>query len=264
MRSDGCLHFSTLKTIARSPAHYRYAADHETEGTPAMNLGSAVHCMALEEGCRVVRFDGTRRGAEWKTFEAAHPDDTILTASEWATAQGMADSILACPRAVELLTGAHEIPLAWEVGDRKCRGRVDVLHVVEPSAGGMAIVELKTTSDANPPYFQRTAERLGYFAQIAWYMNGYDRDPEYREAITASHGYVVAVESKPPYVVQTFELSAHALDIGMRTWRLWFERLLVCEASGQWPGYQETDALLDLPDDFGLELQIGDELVEVA
>jgi hypothetical protein len=72
---------------------------------------------------------------------------------------------------------------------------------------------------------------------------------------------VVAVESAPPYVVQTFAVTSHAIDLGRRTYRLWLEMLAVCEASGVWPGYQESDCILDLPEE--AELIIGDEMVEI-
>jgi hypothetical protein len=37
--------------------------------------------------------------------------------------------------------------------------------------------------------------------------------------------------------------------------------LNTCAASNDWPGYQESDVILDLPED--VELTIGDEMVEV-
>lgn len=257
----GHLHFSTLKHMAKSPAHYLYAAEHGSEATAAMGLGTAAHAMVLEKGDGLLKFDGTRRGKEWDAFRSANPDATILTASEWATAQGMADSLLAHPRAVELLAGNREVPIHWTFAGKTCRGRIDVVRVL-PEAP--AIVEVKTTSDAHPLRFQRTAERLGYFAQLAWYMHGFASDAVQNPVQPPPYidGFIVAVESKPPYVVQTFQVTPNALEIGTRQWRSWFERLLVCEASGEWPGYQESDAVLDLPEE--LALAIDGELLEVA
>jgi hypothetical protein len=40
---DGFLHFSTLKHMARSPAHYREACVAPFEPTPVMRLGTLVH-----------------------------------------------------------------------------------------------------------------------------------------------------------------------------------------------------------------------------
>jgi hypothetical protein len=252
----GHVHFSSLKHIARSPAHYRHFAEFGMEPTAAMNLGSAVHALVLENGAGLVKFDGaSRRGKDWAVFKTEHADEIILTADEWDEANQIAASVAAHPRAAELLDGARETTFDWEIGGRSCRATTDVYR----NHGLNRIVDLKTTSDAHPMRFQRTAERLGYFAQIPWYMSG----ARLAGLGEFDEGYIVAVETKPPYVVQTFALTLHALELGERQWRSWFERLLVCEASDEWPGYQETDADLDLPDD-ELALQIGDELVAVA
>lgn len=249
----GHVHFSTLKNMARSPAHYKYAADNGTEASAAMNLGSAVHAIILENGRGVAKFDGQRRtGRDWADFEAEHADEIILTAPEADVTFEMAAAIETHERAKALLEGDHEVPVEWTFSGRTCHTRLDVFRE-------RGITELKTTTDAEPNRFQRTAERLGYFAQLAWCLNGvrtiYPRVP-------IEDAFIVAVETKPPYVVQTFQLTPHALDMGTRQWRLWFERMLVCEASGQWPGYQETDAVLDLPDE--LDLVMGGEALEVA
>lgn len=252
----GHVHISTLKQMAKSPAHYRQMADFGLEASGAMNLGSAVHALVLEDGAGLVKFDGaSRRGKEWTAFKAEHPDSVIVTAAEMDEARAIAASVRAHPRASELLEGARETTFDWEIGGRACRGTTDVFV----NHGINRVVDLKTTSDAHPVRFQRTAERLGYFAQIPWYMVG----ASLAGLGEFDQGYIVAVETKPPYVVQTFELTPHALNLGERQWRLWFERLLVCEASNEWPGYQETDAILDLPDE-DLALLIGDELVAVA
>jgi hypothetical protein len=247
------LHFSTLKNFARSAAHYRYAADHGVAQTPAMAVGSAVHALVLEHGDSIVRFDGTRRGKEWLAFQDAHANETILTASEWDQAAQMAGAVTAHSRAAELLIGVHELAVEWRLGERACMGRIDSIR---PDG---AIVELKTAADASPRGFQRAAEKFGYFAQLAWYIGG--QAAANPTGPSTDDAYIVAVESKPPYVVQTFAVTPHAIDLGRRTYRLWLEMLAVCEASGEWPGYQESDVILDLPED--VELTIGDELVEV-
>ena len=249
----GHLHFSALKALARSPAHYKYASEHGTVTTPAMAVGSAVHALVLEHGDSIVRFEGTRRGKEWIAFQDAHANETILTASEWDQAAQMAGAVTSHPRAAELVIGVHELAIQWQIGERVCMGRIDSIR---PNG---AIVELKTAADASPRGFQRAAEKFGYFAQLAWYIDG--QRAANPDGPSTDDAFIVAVESKQPYVVQTFAVTSHAIDIGRRTYRLWLEMLAVCEASGEFPGYVENDVILDLPED--VELTIGDELVEV-
>jgi PDDEXK-like domain of unknown function (DUF3799) len=250
----GCphVHFSWLRYMALSPAHCRYARDNGTAGTSPMHLGSLVHNLLLESGNRVVKFDGaSRRGKAWSEFKANQsPDLLIATEPELADAEAMAASVARTPHAVELLHGLKEAQMDWKIGARSCRGTCDAVNGV--------MVELKTTADANPDRFPRSASRLGYYAQLPWYMDGHEA-AGLGKLIRA---FIIAVESRPPWVVQTFELTPRALDLGRRQYRLWFERLLVSEASNQWPGYLEGDAPLDAPEE--LDLLIDGEEIAVA
>lgn len=255
----GHLHFSTLKHFGRSAAHYRYYAEHGTEPTAAMHLGTAIHNIVLESGDGIVMFDGaSRRGKAWEAFKAEHdPDAIVLTGSEFETAAAASASVLAHPRATELLHGLKERQINWTRGNKNCRGTVDAVN------GNM--VELKSTSDARPEFFSRLAMKLHYYAQLAWYVDGYNRnvtvDPVGARPVI-DRAFIVAVETSPPFVVQTFELTQDALDFGRKQYHLWLEQLAVCEASGDWPGYVQSDVPLDAPEEFAL--QIGSELVEVA
>ena len=86
---------------------------------------------------------------------------------------------------------------------------------------------------------------MGYHAQLAWYADG----AKAAGLVLAPRCYVVAVEMKPPHVVTCLELTDRALDMGRRAYRLWWERLMVCERSDYWPGYVEGIAPLDVPED---------------
>lgn len=246
------LHFSTLKWMGRSPAHFRHVRENGIEQTPAMLLGSAIHNLVLEEGSLIVKFDGAvRRGKAWEEFSALQdPDAIVLSAKESDVAEAAAQSVRSTPHAMELLSGAREQTIDWPIGGRRCRGTFDVAN--------FGMVELKSTNDARPEFFSRLAMKMSYFSQVPWYMDGH----EAAGLGTLERGFIVAVETAAPYVVQTFELTEAALLFGRKQYRLWMERVAVCEESGLWPGYQESDAPLDVAED--LELQIGGEMLEVA
>jgi PDDEXK-like domain of unknown function (DUF3799) len=259
--APGCphLHFSTLKHFGRSPAHYHYYAEHGMEPTYAMHLGTAIHNLVLENGDSIVLFDGkSRRGKAWDAFVAEqNPDSIILTEAEHDTATMAARSLGSHRGAIGLLHGLKEQRIEWTLNGRPCRGTVDAVN------GNM--VELKSTNDARPEFFSRLAMRLYYFAQLAWYIDGYNRDVVVNpvgHVNAVDRAFIVAVETSPPFVVQTFELTPNALDFGRKQYRLWLEGLAVCEASGEWPGYVQADVPLDSPEEFAL--QFDGELVEVA
>jgi PDDEXK-like domain of unknown function (DUF3799) len=255
----GHIHFSTLKHMGRSAAHYRYAADHGTEATAAMRLGTAIHSMVLEEGSRILKFEGaSRRGEAWETFRAdADPDAIILTDAEFETAALASLSVSNHDGAMALLHGLKEHQIEWTESGRACRGTVDAVN------GNM--VELKSTADARPEFFWRLAMKMNYFAQLAWYLDGANSDATINPVgkfNIIKRAFIVAVETAPPFVVQTFELTPNAIEFGRKQCHLWLEKLAVCEASGAWPGYVQWDAPLDAPEE-ALELSIDGELVEV-
>jgi len=236
------VHFSRLKLMAKSPQHYAAADTIARQDTPAMRLGRLVHFLVL--GGPHVIYDGRRAGKAWEEFEAANTDAEIFTRSEADDAQPIAEAVLCNGDAVPLLIGQHEVPIEWSIGDRRCAGRIDVL-------GADFITDLKTAADADPSRFTRQAHRMGYHAQLDWYGNG---------AALAGLGakpsrFIVAVESKPPHVVQCYEFTDAALEQGRRLWWSWWERLLGCERSDFWPGYANGIFPIDAED----ELMFGEE-----
>lgn len=245
------LHWSQLKLIGRSPAHYKHALSRPFVATAAMRLGTAVHHLLLDGPHKPVIFDGaSRRTKEWAAFSSAQPvGATILLASEMDEARAIADAVLADPVAAPRLEGARELDLAWTAAGRQCAGRLDIL--------GTDLFDLKTTADASPERFPWQVRRMDYAAQLAWYYDG---------AIAAGLPEprlcgLIAVETSPPYPVVVYELTAEMLDMGRRRSRALLERLLVCEASDEWPGYAQAPIALDVTESEqdGPDLDFGDE-----
>lgn len=241
--------FSNLKRIAQSPAHYLHAVQHDTGDSLALRLGRGTH--ALLFGSRVAVFDGIRneRHEKWQTFQAEHEDCEILNAREYAEATAIAAAISCHPVASELLFDdtVVEQRLDWEWMGRKCRSTPDV-------RGKNRIVELKTSRCTEPDRFTRDGLWRGYHAQLAFYQMAVGAS----RLGSASGAYVVAVESLPPYPVTVLRLTERAIIQGRKLCRLWFERLLACEAANSWPGYVDSIVDFDVPDD-EFKLSIGGE-----
>jgi hypothetical protein len=245
--------FHRLKLIARSPQHY---LGYSEEQAVHLERGEAFHSVVLG-GKRVTFYPGpVRRGKEYEAFAGANPGALILTRTEYDKVMPMAEAVLKHGLAMEVLAGKHEVEVAWSYLGRQCGSRIDCI-----GPEGAWVTELKSTRDASLGRFQWQALRMGWNAQLAFYG----------EAVRASGlgkpaaHFVVAVESAPPHVVAVRRLTDRALDQGRRAFRLWFERLLVCEASDHWPGYCEDIEDLDHPieDDVGLVFP-GDDDAEAA
>lgn len=230
--ADEPIRFSRLKLFSKSPAHFAAAMQDESR---ALDIGSAAHSLILG-GRPVVAYPGkVRRGKEYDQFELDNEDAIILTKAEFGRASRMAKAVKDNADAMRVLEGEVETMMLWKVQGRACRGTPDVRNDAK-----RFITELKTGETSDPRFFPFKMRRFCYHGQLAWYGDGAVlagfADP-------ADH-YVVAVESTYPHVVTVFKVNRW-IEQGRKMARLWFERLLQCEAAKQWPGYSQSIVDLD-------------------
>lgn len=234
------LRFSQLKRIGQSPAHYRAAI--QPEGAH-LGVGSAVHSVLLG-GKPIATWDKLsdngnarpRRGREFEAWAADQGDALILLPDEFDEVSGMVASVRACPEAMRVLQGVQEQTILFDYMGRPCRTTPDVRSDEYET-------ELKTCRSSDPKRFMWDAMRMAYHGQHAWHQLGIEQAGLGNVKVA----FTVAVESAAPYVVTVFRLTARALEMGARTNRLWFERLLACEAADEWPGYVQSVTDLDVP-----------------
>lgn len=242
------IRFSHLKQMALSPYHYQYARANEAEQSLAMRIGSVTH--ALICGAPVAVYPGpVRRGKEWEAFAAANCDRVICNTKEFEESNGVADAVRAHVVASTLILGAdrREETQHWTTLEMPCRGTPDAWT-------DQYVVDLKTTRCAEPEKFQRDAMFRAYHAQLAWYADGLaEMDGKVRDC------FIVAVENKAPYAVSVHKLTAGTIEQGRRLNRLWLERVKVCEASGEWPGYSPLPLAWDIPEVVELDFGTGDD-----
>lgn len=248
------LHFSKLKWMSKSAAHYRYALDHPMKQTKAMLLGGALDALVFKTK-EVVTFDGgSRRTKAWTTFEEqSDPESVLLLPPERAQVDGMLAALQSNSAAMELLSGETQRTLKWRINDRECEGTPDVFDTGK-------VVELKSTINANPNKFQWDARNRGYHAQLAWYWNALNT-----LKLTANDAkcWIVAVESTPPHSVTIFKLTEGAMLEGAKMWCSWLERLRVCEHTDLWPGYTDAVVPFEVLDTDSLTLKIEGEDVDI-
>lgn len=229
------IHISRLKYMAQSPAHFIGA---EAARTYTLERGSGFHGLVLGN-VRVIPYPGAvRRGKEWEAFEADNTDSIILTKTEFAKCEAMAKAVRDHREAMRVLDGVREKQIDWTLGTQACAGTPDVVS-------DQFVTELKSAKSSNPKKFRWQALQLGYHAQLAWYQDGVAQTGQ----AIPENAYCVAVEPTAPFVVTVFKLSERDLDLGRRLYRSWFEQMLACEASGFWPGYEQSVVSLDIPDD---------------
>ena len=230
------VHFSDLRAIGQSPAHYLDRLTRPREQTASMRFGTLVHALVL--GGQATIFSGERRGRAWAAFLEAHQGEAIYTEDEHARAQLCASAVLASPVAAPWLVGRRELHIEWTLDGRAVSSRLDVL-------GDGFVTELKTAHTTRPWEFGRVCTGpMAYHAQLAFYAQA--------AQLPNAELYIVGVESSSPYAVTCYRLTPGAVDAGRKLIRSWWETLMVCERSGQWPGYAQSVLELDVEDDGGM------------
>lgn len=211
--------------------------------SPAMQLGSIVHAIALEPDrvselyavapeCDRRTKDGK---ATWQAFVETTPDSVeVVKAEVFEQAREISTALLRNQVVKQLLTldGPTEHPVFWtdQITGLPCRGKFDKL-----CRDGL-IVDLKTTQAATPDDFVRAIVNYGYDCQAAWYCEGY------RRLFGESPDFVfIAVQTEPPYEVGLFDLTPddlrRAKELNDRT----MDALAFCQANDAWEAKHETE-----------------------
>ena len=236
--------WSTLKRIARSPAHYRHGLDEEQEDTDALRVGRAGHIAILEpESFRLkvaVWTGGRRYGTQWEQFRDNNADRDIITAAEAEMIQAMADSVSRAHHVTPFLDGRAEVSVLWDAEIVPgflvpCKARPDMVTETH-------IVDLKLVRDASAEAFGRQALSLGYLSQAAFYADGYAEATGTRKPFA-----FVAVEKCPPYCAAVYLVTDEQLAYGRAEYQRLISILSLCRIRGEWPGYQSQPECLVLP-----------------
>ena len=113
-----------------------------------------------------------------------------------------------------------------------CRIRCDLL-VLDEHGQIVAIVDLKTTTDASREEFRRSIANYGYDVQAAFYTDAVKRAIG-REVPF----YFLAVESDAPHSVALYRIGQKSIEIGRSKYRMALQLLQWCRENDSWPGYQ--------------------------
>lgn len=258
--ADEALGSTSLKTLAtRTPAHYQWDRT-RPKFSDAFTLGTAAHSLILEgdtSGIVVVEADNwlTKAAKEQKTEALASGKQPLLT-KEMTQVWEMHSAVMRHPQARELFTGHRaEESVFWDEDGLMLKCRPDAW---QPGR----LVDLKTTVDASPRAFGKTAYNFGYHQSAAHYIDGVKAATGEELPFT-----FVLVEKTAPYLVSVVELDWEAIDLGRglndRAKRIYRE----CTNTGNWPGYPtaepialpnyavyETEDLLDIDNSTELKL----------
>lgn len=245
------MNWSRLKVLGRSPAHFLHQLTaEEEEQSDALVVGDALHVSVFEPESFARRFaiwnGGRRFGKEWETFCDANKSRSILTTQQAEQVRTIAKAVRSDATAQKYVTGGRgEVTIQWSQTLPAFAGmpetRIDCKARIDFIANAGALVDLKSTKDASPDAFGRQAWTLGYFAQCAWYRDGYEAATGQRLPFK-----LVAVEKNEPFVVQVYNVPDAVLDLGREHYRNLLQRYVLCRSESRWPGYAADGGELEL------------------
>jgi hypothetical protein len=244
---------SGLDLIAKSPLHYwaKYIDPQREprDPTPSMRLGTAIHAAVLEPDRFAVEYrvapDVDRRTKEGKaafeTFQqiCAESKATPISASDFEICKAVSRQVRSHPTAQMLFdTGAAEQSAYW-IDDETgvlCKCRPDWLT-------RQVVVDLKSTTDASPQAFQRSAYAYRYHVQAAWYLDGLAAATGKRRDVFV----FAAFEKDPPFACAFYYADESMIAAGRAEYRALLRQYAECLQTGKWQGYPIELQALTLP-----------------
>lgn len=248
---------SGLDLIARSPLHYWSAyrdPDREPrQPTPAMKLGTAIHTAVLEPDTYKDRYvvlpDGIdRRTKDGKDFyaklemEALAKGAEIIAASDHAKVMKVYASCKNHPLTRKIFeTGEAEVSVYWtdEETGVLCKCRPDWLLGGE----NPAILDLKSTINASPEPFMKSAYNFRYHVAAAWYLDGVEQAMGVKPDVFM----FLAVEKDAPFAAAYYYADEDMLAAGRAEYRRALRTYADCLSSDKWPGYEQKLLPLNMP-----------------
>jgi hypothetical protein len=241
---------SGLKLFARSPAHY-YAAyldpnRPQRQPTAAMKLGTATHCAILEPAEFDARYAMLPPGINLRTNEGKATRDSImasgrdiLDADDMAAVTRMASAFRESNTAAALFAKPHHVESSVfaTIGGVKCKCRPDFM-----TSDGLLVIDVKTTRDASPEEFGKSAWNLGYHLQAAFYRRVIS------EATGTTPDFIFGcVESEAPHLTAFYSVPPYLLEYADGLIDALLESYAECLKTDTWPGYGSDMQELSVP-----------------
>jgi exodeoxyribonuclease VIII len=238
------------RLLLDSTAKFRYRQTHPGPQKDAFDLGTAVHAKVLGVDERVIEYPAEhltpagnastkKETIEWVQEQRAK-GLVVISASQAALVDGMAEAVLAHPTARAILEqpgNQRELSMFATDPDTgvDMRARLDL-------DGKRTSADLKTARDASPKGFARAAADHGYDTQQGWYQ-------DVREQVTGDRGrfQFIVVETLPPHLVAVYELDYTFEDMGKIKSAAARTIYRECVDTNTWPGYAPNVKQLQPP-----------------
>jgi hypothetical protein len=231
---------SNLVHFNKNPYHYWYnklSGEAEHKETEAMLMGELIHTLVLEpyefDNRFAVSIDCDRRTkagkSSYEQFIIFAQGKMIIKKEQYWLAHAVAESVHKKEEAKWLIQDSrieNSIFFTHQSTGLQCKVRPDIWR-------DNIIGDLKTTKDASPRGFQRSAMDYYYFLQA-----GMMKPALASIGIELKEFIIVAVEKEAPYHVGIFPMLNDDIDWGVRQFNRLIEGVARCTEKNEWPGYE--------------------------
>lgn len=218
--------------------HYQYVLVNREPPTEAMQIGTAFHTLILEPekfDDQVMVNDFSRNSNKFKELRAENAGKIIIKQKDMDILNGMHKAVMGHSEAKLLLKakGHAERSMYWEDEETGilCKCRPDK----ESEMGPISLMpDVKTTVSANPDDYMKSLDKYNSHISAAMYLEGAAICGVPRKEFIH-----IAVEKKPPYIVETYYINQDTLEIGSREFHMVLRKLKEYKKTNVWPGYTD-------------------------
>jgi hypothetical protein len=207
---------SGLKTIFLQSVYHHL--NKKFKYSPAMNFGSAVHEVLLEDNTdNIVTLPElnlrTKAGREERDLIVEkNKNKIVITQNENENIRTILYNYRKHNLALKLLGELNEKEVSYY-------GKIDSIPVrIRPDGIKLSdyIIDIKTCQDASPKGFRSAIYRYAYHLQAVFYSEGLGYDPKKFRFI--------AIENQYPFNIAIYSMSEDMIERGKEAWRLAFSK----------------------------------------
>jgi hypothetical protein len=228
------------------PARFRYQLDNGSEHKSYFDEGHAAHAEVLGTGLEVVevKADDWRTKAAREARDAAYAEGKVpLLTAGVEMVRGMGEVVRNTPEVAQLLDGGFPEVSAYAIDAStwtKIRARPD--YMKQRPDGLWTVVDYKTTADASPRAFAKSAAKYGYPIQESVY-----RRVLRALGIEVAEFIFLAQEKTPPYLMSLHINDGWDVELADRLVDRGIETFAECTATDEWPGYGTDINVMRMP-----------------
>lgn len=241
---------SQLAKMSVCPKYFKYCLDNPQPPTTDLIIGSAFHKLVLEPETFGKEFvvmpmidKRTKLGKEtYEQFLLSSQGREIITEEQYNTISNMANAVLGNSLATALTTGNIEMSLYGtdELTNEHIKTRPDCYQIIDDR---LVITDLKSCVSAMQSDFTRDCVKYSYDLQA--YMYSYNASRVLNFPMDKIDFVFIAVEKKPPYLLNIFKATKDILERGEMLYREYIGMYHEAKTTNNWWGYNGKENIIN-------------------